>query len=268
MAFKLKRTFTYGGRESASFGLYISKEPTYPLGLRKVETYSIPGRNGALHVDTGCYEEFDLELELMLQGDHASAASIASWLNMGRGKPLELHISSWPGIYFMAIPKTTGDMAWILNNFNSIKVKFRCRSEKYLAGIEPTVWRPLSAAGDEILPIHNPTEEASSPLLNIYTSGTAPATFTVRIEGTDPSITDGVPVQSYEFTVTGLTGGRITIDTETGEAYRGNQNLNHLVQFTGRPTAIRFWPGDNDVILVGNHAAVNSVIISPRWWRV
>lgn len=267
MAFKLKRTFTYGGRESASFGLYISKEPTYPLGLRKVETYSIPGRNGALHVDTGCYEEFDLELELMLQGDHATASEIASWLNIGRGKPLELRISSWPGIYFMAVPKSTGDMAWLLNNFNSIKMKFRCAPQKFLDGVEPTTWPILSATTGQVLALTNPTSEPSSPLISIYGNRASTINCVLRIEGEDPSITEGIPLQTYEITVAGLTGGYVTIDTATGEAYQGTQSMNHLVSFTKRPTAIVFWPGDVSLELVSGADVVSSIIISPRWWR-
>ena len=45
--------FTFDGKTSTDFGMYISGSGTYNAPERDVTTYNIPGRNGDLIVDNG-----------------------------------------------------------------------------------------------------------------------------------------------------------------------------------------------------------------------
>lgn len=59
----------FGGIDSADFGIYITGEAVYNAPERAVELVSVPGRNGAIAIDQGHWENIEIEYPAGLFGD-------------------------------------------------------------------------------------------------------------------------------------------------------------------------------------------------------
>lgn len=271
--FKLKRFFTFGGVSSADFSVYLSKEPVFPLGNRKVTSYEIPGRNGSLHIDEGCYEELPLELDLLLQGDAQTGNAITQWLNSGNGKPLPLKISSWPGITFMAIPETTGGLTWQLNSFHRGKLTMRLQPQKYHdTGLVPTRYAmPASGTKLQEFRIDNPGTETAAPVIRVdIAPGVTLADFRVTVLRSTAS---GAVTESGIKLVN--VSGFIEIDMETGEARNDTGDMTSHVEYLMGAGVLNPFdnlllrPGESRVRLFrydGSSFGVDAITITGRWW--
>ena len=52
----MRQSIIFGGVNSADYGIYIGGEGTFNAPKRAVELVSVPGRNGAIAIDQGHYE--------------------------------------------------------------------------------------------------------------------------------------------------------------------------------------------------------------------
>ena len=57
----IKHNLTYGNVSANDHGIYISGEGVYNAPERVVELVSIPGRNGALTIDQGHFDNITIE---------------------------------------------------------------------------------------------------------------------------------------------------------------------------------------------------------------
>lgn len=80
-------SFTYNGRNSLDFGLYIKKHSSYNNGARSVAEINVPGRNGTVIIDNGNYENTKLTYECRVlpkepqySGFDEQTAAIKAWL--------------------------------------------------------------------------------------------------------------------------------------------------------------------------------------------
>lgn len=60
---------TYGDINSSDYGVYIGQETIYNVPERAVEVVSVPGRNGALTIDQGHYENVSIEYYCFVDGE-------------------------------------------------------------------------------------------------------------------------------------------------------------------------------------------------------
>lgn len=51
------------GIDLSTYGIVVEKTPTISKGKKRIETYSVEGRNGFLSIDRGTYEPFSLQVE-------------------------------------------------------------------------------------------------------------------------------------------------------------------------------------------------------------
>ena len=51
------------GIDLSTYGIVVEKTPTISKGKKRIETYSVEGRNGFLSIDKGTYEPFSLQVE-------------------------------------------------------------------------------------------------------------------------------------------------------------------------------------------------------------
>lgn len=61
MAIGIFNSLTFGGIDSADYGIFISGEGVFNAPERAVEMIKVPGRNGAIALDQGRYENIDIE---------------------------------------------------------------------------------------------------------------------------------------------------------------------------------------------------------------
>ena len=57
----MRNTLTFGGVNSADYGVYITGSGVYNAPKRAVENIVVPGRNGLLTIDQGRYENITVE---------------------------------------------------------------------------------------------------------------------------------------------------------------------------------------------------------------
>ena len=56
----IDNSITFGGINSADFGIYISGEGVFNAPQRDVEMISVPGRNGAIALDRGRFQNIEV----------------------------------------------------------------------------------------------------------------------------------------------------------------------------------------------------------------
>ena len=76
-------SLTYGGINSADYGIYISGEGVYNAPERAVELVSVPGRNGAIAIDQGHWENIEVTYPAGVFGSDKTdfATAISSFRN-------------------------------------------------------------------------------------------------------------------------------------------------------------------------------------------
>lgn len=76
-------SLTYGGIDSADYGIYISGEAVYNAPERAVELVSVPGRNGAIAIDQGYWENIEVTYPAGVFGSDKTdfATAISSFRN-------------------------------------------------------------------------------------------------------------------------------------------------------------------------------------------
>lgn len=157
---------TFGGVSSADYGIYITGEGVYNAPERAVELTQIPGRNGAIPIDLGRWENIEVvypaSTGTMSQADFRTALSdfrnaIASQRGYQR-----LEDTYHPDEYRMGLfvnglevePTAQG-------RAGEFDLVFNCKPQRFLTSGETAV--AVANGGS----IDNPTELDASPLLAI-----------------------------------------------------------------------------------------------------
>jgi phage-related protein len=248
--------FTYDGKSSRDFNLYISGAGTYNAPARKIDEIEIPGMNGVLHQDSDTFENVDITFssafmwqktrpnrDRPFQGMYIyddlriRIRALRAWLLKPR-KYVRFEDSYHPDEYRMAIYKESIDPTmWYDLSAGQFDLTFNCKPQRYLKSGEDAI----VATGYRT--IWNPTDFDSKPLIRAYGTGS----FTIN----------GVTVQvvsANEYT---------DIDCELYECYKGNTNCNVNVRTTNYefPTIP---PDFSDVYMEG----IWRLEIVPRWWTI
>ena len=159
-------SITFGNIDSADYGIYISGEGVFDAPKRAVEMVSIPGRNGALAIDQGYYENivvtypahnYEPEMSDFKERLSDFRNALASQIGYQR-----LSDTFHPNEYRMAVFDEGLDINPIkYNTASQFDIKFDCKPQRFLTSgeTETTV-----ASGTDIT---NPTQYDSRPLLMV-----------------------------------------------------------------------------------------------------
>lgn len=229
----------YNGESSADYDLLVGAQNTFNAPKRSVTKYMIPGRNGDLIKDNGCFENISVPYTVVCKSGFENLAdSISAWLKSPTSY-CRLEDSHHPEYYRMglvtdAITYTTG----ALNHSAKATVTFDCKPQKWLTEGERV--EKFTSAGT----IFNPTKFASKPLIKVYGNGQS----TLKIGDYSMSLN----LQAY-----------VTIDSELMDCTRGNMNMNsYVVLASGFP---ELKSGMNLITFTGG---ITSIEITGRWWTI
>lgn len=165
-------SLVFGGIDSADYGIYITGEAVYDAPTRAVEMVSVPGRNGAIAIDQGYWENIEVEYPC---GTFAStqaefATNLASFRNaiLSQKGYKRLTDTYNPNEYRMATyiaglevsPTNIG----IAGEFS---LKFNAKPQRWLTSGESS--QTIAASGRTIT---NPTLYDASPLVEVEGYGT------------------------------------------------------------------------------------------------
>lgn len=162
----MRNVLTYGDINSSNYGIYIGQETIYNVPERAVEVVSVPGRNGALTIDQGHYENVSIEYYCFVDGEteeemhrkyNAFKNAIASVV--GYQKIID---SYYPDEYRLGlfIEGIEADSV-ALGKGLEFRLIFNCKPQRYLTSGDTEV---TVSDGDVI---NNPTLFDSQPLLMV-----------------------------------------------------------------------------------------------------
>ena len=159
-------SITFGNVNSADYGIYISGEGVFDAPKRAVEMVNIPGRNGALAIDQGYYENivvtypahnYEPEMSDFKERLSDFRNALASQVGYQR-----LSDTFHPNEYRMAVFDEGLDINPIkYNTASRFDIKFDCKPQRFLTSGETET--TVSSGGT----LTNPTQYESSPLLKV-----------------------------------------------------------------------------------------------------
>lgn len=231
--------FTFAGKNSRDFRVYISGFGTYNAPNRVYSSYEVPGRNGDLLVDEKRFENVDLTYPAFIFEDMpANIEGLRNYLLSLTGYQ-RLEDTYHPNEYRMAVymEGLEADVSQ-RHEASTFDLTFHCKPQRFLKDGERV--RTLTANGS----IQNPTRFESKPLIRVYGAGVL-----------------GIGSQSVTISQADV---YTDIDCEMMDCYKETVNKNSLVTFTDYnfPT---LKPGVNNISL---GTGITKVEITPRWWEV
>lgn len=166
MAIGIFKSLIFGDVNSADYGIYITGEAVYNAPERAVEMVTVPGRNGAIALDQGRWENIEVSYPAgCFGGDQSDFASKISEFRNAIVSQIgyqRLTDEYNPNEYRMAVyaegldvkPKSKG-------RAGEFTITFDCKPQRYLTSGETEI---TVESGDILT---NPTQYASSPLLAV-----------------------------------------------------------------------------------------------------
>lgn len=228
----------FGGKSTEDFECHISGQGTFLSPERDVDSVSVPGRNGDLHIDNGRFYNIEIIYPAFITKDFRNNyEALKAFLLAQRGYK-RLEDSYHPEYYRRATYKGRIEPVMTpLNRSGSFDLKFDCDPRCFLKEGE----RVITVTGAQS--ILNQTGFSAKPLIRAYGTGTLTVgSVSVQI------------ITASEYT---------DIDCDMQEAYKGAVNCNNNIILTNGsfPELV---PGQNDVLISG----LSRIDITPRWWTV
>lgn len=230
----------WAGVSSDDVRVIVEHYPNRIIPARKLETVSVPGRNGDLVFTEEAYQNYVQPYDIYVSAEEPRlplvARGVAAWLQGVRGYQ-QLEDGYEPDVYRLAYFSGPLDLANILNRFGRATISFNCKPQRFLKTGERSVRMEQADR------LRNETPFAALPLLRIYGSGVG-----------------SLFVGGYAVTFSDISG-YVDLDCDTQNAYKGVENKNAGVSFvTDCPKLV---PGENEISWSGG---VSAVEITPRWW--
>lgn len=248
--------FTYDGKSSLDFDLYISGAGTYNAPARNIEEVEIPGMNGVLHQDSNTFDNVDVTYS-------------GSFMWQETRKYRDLPIKG-QYIYDDLRLRIGALRAWLLKPRSYVRIEDTYHPDEYRLGMyretfEPTMWYDLSAMQVDLTFNCKPQR--------FLKSGEDPVIATENRTILNPTVFDSKPlIRAYgtgSFTIGGVTM-KITaaneytdIDCELMECYKGSTNCNANV--SSNNYAFPTIPPEMSEIKMEGFSRLE---IRPRWWTV
>lgn len=230
--------FVFDGVSSCDVGIMLQSFFTFSSPSPRVETQSVPGRNGDLHFYDGSFENREGSVSCFVLKKNVDRAidQINRWALRSAGYK-RLEVSSEPDCYRMARVSSGPETEIRLRLLAPFSLSFDCMPQKFFKRGENTI--TLTTAST----LYNDSFPAL-PKITIYGSGSA----SINVGGTVVQITN--------------IDGNITLDSETQNAYKGTINKNDTISAPKFPV---LQPGDNEISWSGG---ITKVEIIPRWWTL
>lgn len=156
-------TFTFDGKSSADFGVYLTGEGVFNAPERAVEMLSIPGRNGDYALDLGRFENISVTYKVGMYDVNESnfATKVSNFRNWLCSKVGYVRLTDTynTGEYRMAVYKSGLELEHELLIAGEAEITFDCKPQRFLTSGETAT--SVASGGT----LSNPTLFDSKPLL-------------------------------------------------------------------------------------------------------
>lgn len=225
--------------------------------MPRIETISIPGRNGDVQIWDGSYQNRTVKAECYLL-DHAAVRKIDvinSWLISEPGY-FRFEDTCDPRHFMLArvvsgIPRNV--KAGMLNSF---EIVFDVMPARYLKSGEKPI--KIYESGYYNPDLFNPTQYAASPILKAHGTLSEEAGTVNIYRAVFPEGTFEYRALLYDMTV--------YYDTANDRAYSAyGASFDHMVTAVGE---LKIPPGNSQVRWIAPITDMGSLWLTPRWWEL
>lgn len=229
----------FNNKSSADCRIQVAHPPGYAYPERDYTITHIPGRNGDIIQDNGCYKNVERTYEVSFDApneDFATYANaVSAWLHSTTGYA-RLEDSYEPNYYRMATYQESNIFENLYNKAGTATIVFECKPQRFLKTGDNTITIQNS------LTIMNPTGFEAYPLF--------------KVTGTSGVLT----VNGNSITFSSI-DDFVMLDCELQDAYKETTNKNSTV--SGTFPVLK--PGSNTISWTGD---ISSVAMKPRWWTI
>ena len=266
---------TFDNTKSSDLGVYIDGSGAFNSPVRRGEMVQVPGRNGGLWMDEGCYENITVEYSAFI-GTNAEAdfrtkmAEVRSFFGSKGSDYKRLEDTYNPEEYRLAVYKAAFETAPThYTRAGGFTLQFDCKPQRYLKiGDEPHVFGTNGT-------IYNPTLFDALPVIAVTGNGQ------INIAGelitvSDTTETFYIDSELMESFIPGGTEEYWTDENNeiiTDELLipimfhnrpLGAQSMNSHVSFENYKFPV-IPPGEQTIAF---SSGIQSVVVYPRWWRL
>ena len=267
--------FVFDGKSSLDFGVGISGNGTFRKSHRRVERFTVPGRNGTLTISDGTFEDVEIVYPAyFVEGFPVRYDALTEWLYSKQGmKRLE---DTYHPEHFR-LGEFVGDLEpdmGTLNRSGRFEIAFNCDGRKFMkSGERIYIYDDENASymfehpgyGRRVR-IINPTMFPSKPILLF------PSLGDFYVNDSKVSLSGGTIYDGEENIPDIYFKNRnmhmIAFDSDSHEMY-STENVatswNHLTTVSGDPV---LYPGENYLIFSHPTAGLTYFGIIPRWYKV
>ena len=229
----------FNNKSSADCRIQVAHPPGYAYPERDYTITHIPGRNGDIIQDNGCYKNVERTYEVSFDApneDFATYANaVSAWLHSTTGYA-RLEDSYEPNYYRMATYQESNIFENLYNQAGTATIVFECKPQRFLETGDNTITIQNS------LTIMNPTGFEAYPLF--------------KVTGTSGVLT----VNGNSITFSSI-DDFVMLDCELQDAYKENINKNSIISGTFPVLQT----GSNTISWTGD---ISSVTMKPRWWTI
>ena len=229
----------FNNKSSTDCRIQVAHPPGYAYPERDYTITHIPGRNGDIIQDNGCYKNVERTYEVSFDApneDFATYANaVSAWLHSTTGYA-RLEDSYEPNYYRMATYQESNIFESIYNQAGTATIVFECKPQRFLKTGDNNITIQNS------LTIMNPTGFEAYPLF--------------KVTGTSGVLT----VNGNSITFSSI-DGFVMLDCELQDAYKENINKNSTI--SGTFPVLK--TGSNTIRWTGG---ISSVTMKPRWWTI
>lgn len=145
--------FVFNGINSNDLGLVISKAPVVELPQKKIESLSIPNRNGDLIIDNGGYEKITITFECYLLKDFTNE-NLRNLKKVFLERFGTLVLSDAPNLCYKAYLSNTVDITKIIHQLSKCIITFEC--EPFTRELKQEIITISSEGSGQPTPTENP----------------------------------------------------------------------------------------------------------------
>ena len=235
------KSLTFDNNNSLNYNIYISGEGVYNAPERVVDMVDVPGRNGALAMDQGRFENIEITYPAgtfaATQADFADNVSAFRNVLCARHSYVRLSDDYHTDEFRLALYKSGLEVDPVsYNRAGEFDIVFTAKPQRFLTSGETKT--TLTSSGT----ITNPTQFDAQPLIVVTGTGT-------------------LTVNGVQITISKTP---TTIDCESMEAYNGSVSRNGDIVLNPNRFPV-LSPGSNTITL---SSGLTKVEITPRWWRI
>ena len=241
----LTGNISFDGRSSASFNLFVTAYPNYQKPQRKMDVYSVPGRNGDIVHVQDAWNDVQQEYHIATLTGTADSVptdltAIAAWLYQPKGYCVlrdDFDATHFRKAYFAG----PFDVENSLGRSGEATIDFTCKPQRYRDDGQTLQTVSISGAT-----VNNPTAYNARPILKVYGDSSG---GTVTVNGT-------------VFSISSITLP-IIIDCEEMNCYDENGNNKNNIVTSSTSEFATLSPGQNVISFTGS---VSSVKVTPNYW--